>query len=161
VSISELLNAAYTRRFHTVRDNTEVQTIGEHSFGVSLIICNLHPNPTVNLLKAAIYHDLAEKELGDIPGQAKWRFQDYDKAFLKAERVVNIEYGIEVFLEPEEQLWLACADMLELYLYSIYRSGLVRAEPAIWSAIRGRVYEWFNSRLDVIPPEIAREVFQR
>lgn len=156
MSIEQLLDAAYVKRFHTVRESQETQTIGEHSYGVTLIICKLHPNPTVNLLKAAVYHDLAEKEAGDIPGHAKWRFPEYAAAFKDVEDVVNAEYEIEVHLEPEERVWLACADMLELYFYSRYRLFLRGSDP-MWQIIMNRVHQWFTSQKD-IPVEIAMEL---
>lgn len=157
MSIDQLLNAAYVRRFHTLREQQESQTIGEHSFGVALIICKLHPNPSVELVKAALYHDLAESELGDVPSPAKWRFKNFETAFLEAEAVINKEFGINVELTPAELLWLACADLLELYIYSEYRRKLVGADE-MWKLINGRVFSWFLARWDQLPTEIVHEL---
>ena len=50
--------AGYTRRWHTT--SYLDQSVAEHSWGVALIIMQNHPNPSANLLKAALLHDLHE-----------------------------------------------------------------------------------------------------
>jgi 5'-deoxynucleotidase YfbR-like HD superfamily hydrolase len=155
--VEDLLTASYTKRFHTVREDNESQRIGEHSFGVALIIVQLHPDPSVNLIKAALYHDLAEGALGDIPATAKWRFQQYDDAFTQAEHQINAEMGIVVEITHEEKVWLACADMLELLFYCQYRSNLKGADR-VWRTIWTRVHKWFERKLDVLPEPVKREL---
>jgi HD containing hydrolase-like enzyme len=155
--VKDLLDAAYVMRFHTGRDKQQYQTIGEHSFGVALIICQLHPNPSPELLKAAIYHDLSEKILGDVPSPAKWRYEQFGREYEKAEKLVNLQLGIRVDLTPKEQVWLACADMMELLIYSDYRSQLKNSNNE-WAAIVDTCIKWYEARVESLPREVREEL---
>lgn len=57
-------------RYHTVT-TLQRETVGHHSHGVACLVLLLEPRASVHLLKAALYHDLAEHQTGDIPSPAK------------------------------------------------------------------------------------------
>jgi len=66
-----LRKAAETERFHSVR-TIQHETVGHHSFGVAWICFLLSPTmPRVNLILAALGHDIAEHEAGDLPAPTK------------------------------------------------------------------------------------------
>lgn len=68
--IDFLMNGADVKRFHTVNTlNTE--SVGHHSHGVAVICFLFDPEPSKELLTAALFHDLAEQFTGDIPSPAK------------------------------------------------------------------------------------------
>ena len=72
---------------------------------------------------AALYHDVPEIILGDIPATAKWGYPEIKQAFDKAEQKVFKDLGLVFVLTPEEERRLKMADMLELVLYTKRHSG--------------------------------------
>jgi 5'-deoxynucleotidase YfbR-like HD superfamily hydrolase len=73
--------------------------------------------PSVELLKSALTHDLAESETGDIPATAKWASSDLGWALEKLEFEYNKRFEVNFTLSPHEQECLKWADMLELIMY--------------------------------------------
>jgi 5'-deoxynucleotidase YfbR-like HD superfamily hydrolase len=97
------------RRYHTV--NLIVpETVGHHSANVALLVTSLCPEASANLLKAALYHDLAEQVTGDIPATAKWR----SKALKDASKDLEARVIKQVPLTHDERHILKQADMLDL-----------------------------------------------
>ena len=69
-----LLDGANVRRYHTVTTIVP-ETVGHHSHGVALLACMLYPGePSARLMFAALVHDLAEHQVGDIPAPSKREF---------------------------------------------------------------------------------------
>jgi 5'-deoxynucleotidase YfbR-like HD superfamily hydrolase len=79
----------------------------------------LWPECSKNLIKAALYHDIHEGTLGDIPAQVKRKFYYFAKAIDRAEQVINRELGTHVPLDIEEQERLKTADVMELLWFSV------------------------------------------
>ena len=138
---NRLLAAGLVRRYHTVPDEGRGQTVAEHSWGVAMLIATYHPNPSVNLLKAALNHDLSESITGDLPATVKWKHPGLTEIVRDIEHDIRVEHGWEVELTLEEQYWLRACDMLELYLYSERRSN-GRDE---WSNVVGRAWVYINN----------------
>ena len=61
---------AVARRFHT-HNVLRQETLGHHSHGVAVLLHILRPDASKELLVAALLHDLAEGEFGDLPGPTK------------------------------------------------------------------------------------------
>lgn len=103
-------NGTAVKRFHTV--NLLVgETVGHHSANVALLCASLaEGKQSVNLLMAALGHDLAEQYTGDVPATTKWAHPQL-KAMLD-----QIEDGYVTMpeLTPMEQRVLKQADMLDL-----------------------------------------------
>lgn len=109
------------RRWHTCVGLD--QTNADHSHGVAFVIAMLHPNPSANLLKAALFHDLGELGSGDMPSPAK-----RDK--ILAERIKVLQQETlrqlripEINLTEEEQDWLSFADAYETYMFIHYAAS--------------------------------------
>ena len=66
---------------------------------------------------AALYHDVPEIILGDIPATAKWDYPELHQAFERAEKKVMDDLGLNFVLTAEEKNRLKMADMLELVMY--------------------------------------------
>ena len=122
-TISSVWDAQFLLRYHTVAMQSERQTVGAHSYAVSVLIDQLWPDSSKQLIMAALYHDVPEIILGDIPATAKWEYPEIQEAFDKAEQKVFKELGLIFVLTPEEQGRLKMADMLELVLYAKRHSG--------------------------------------
>lgn len=124
--------AGIVKRYHTVDMITE-QTVAAHSWGVALIICEVVKKPSTELLKAALYHDIAEAVTGDIPATSKWRFGDIDTAVKRAEQQVEKNLGLKFKLTVKDKRILKFADMMELIIHAWreYRLGNSRATGLI------------------------------
>jgi 5'-deoxynucleotidase YfbR-like HD superfamily hydrolase len=98
-------------RFHTratIKDNT----VGHHTAGVALFCILLEEEPSIHLLKAALFHDLAEHEFGDVPSPTK-NYLNVKEAFDKLEEDLLKQVGLDVGLTPEETRTLKIADCLD------------------------------------------------
>jgi len=106
------------RRFHT-RPTIDHQTVAAHSWGVAALLFEIC-DPSVNLLRAAIYHDVAEYDTGDIPATAKWMSKSLKATLDELELQIERGLGIEAANLSREERWLLkFADMLELVWYSV------------------------------------------
>lgn len=111
--------AGATKRHHTAVTIGQ-QTVAEHSFHVAMLCDRLSEGkPSVNLLKAALFHDLAETVTGDVPAPVKWQNP------VLADILKGIEYQFEdkhrlcVELTVREEAILKYADAFELGFYCV------------------------------------------
>ena len=110
-------DAQFLTRYHTAPMQMERQTVGAHSYAVSILIDQLWPDSSKQLIMAALYHDVPEIILGDIPATAKWDYPELHQAFERAEKKVMEDLGLNFVLTAEEKNRLKMADMLELVMY--------------------------------------------
>ena len=111
------LRGGQLQRFHTW-PTIGHETIAEHSFGVAMIVLALTDyRASANLLKAALYHDLAEQETGDIPANAKWDNPMFSTFLEVMEDSFNIKWKLDITLPPQDQIVLKWADMLQMLLF--------------------------------------------
>ncbi len=103
------------RRYHT-RTTIGHQSVAEHSWGVAAIILEICENPSRRLIEAAIYHDVAEYDTGDVPAQVK-RVAAIRGPMLAFEADVEHDLGIDVELTEDEGAILKFADTMELLFY--------------------------------------------
>lgn len=105
------------RRYHT-RPVHNQQTVAAHSWGVAAILLDIVPpeEQSVALLRAALYHDVAEYDTGDVPAQAKWISPKLKDALDELEAGIEEEYGISYYLtlSAKDKNWLKIADLMEL-----------------------------------------------
>jgi 5'-deoxynucleotidase YfbR-like HD superfamily hydrolase len=106
------------RRYHT-RPIIGEQTVAAHSWGVAVILLEIcEPSPA--LMRAALYHDVAEYETGDVPATAKWANASLKTALDAIEREVEGRLGISADgLSAEELFLLKVADMFELLWFCV------------------------------------------
>ena len=109
-------DAGAVERFHT-RRAIRRQTVGEHSWGVAMVLMSIC-EPSANLLKAAMLHDVPELATGDIPAPFKWAYPDLDDLLSQAEDRISAEWGVAVELTDDELHLLKWADMFELCMYA-------------------------------------------
>lgn len=116
--LAEFLKAGKVRRYHTIPDVAPSQTVAEHTFNVMLILLVFHPDPSVKLLRAAAYHDLAERWTGDIPATVKWAAPGLADCLSQIEADVEQRLELAVDLPAPQVPWLKAADILELILHA-------------------------------------------
>ena len=113
----KLYHAGAVKRYHTVRVHNP-QDLAAHSWGVAMIISAISEEPpSANLLMAALTHDLAESETGDIPAPVKWNNTTISNALDDLEFRFDKEHQIIFDLTDEELSLLTWADTFELVLY--------------------------------------------
>lgn len=113
----KLLKATNVKRFHTVQTIGD-QNLGHHSHRVCLILRYLlNGKVPFHLYEAALFHDLAESELGDLPAHTRWKDDYLNKWLLTKETEWNIAHSVDIAISTEERLVLDVADKLELIMY--------------------------------------------
>ena len=115
--LETIYDAQFINRYHTVPLGGLRQTVGAHSYAVVVLLDQLWDNCSKNLLLSALYHDVPEIVLGDIPATAKWSYPDVQRVFKKAEQKVMKDLDIAFVLTDRELNRLKMADMLELVMY--------------------------------------------
>ena len=141
--------AGYTERCHIVPHHGEYN-VGLHSWNVAMLLHQLHPDPSKDLILAALTHDAAERWTGDIPYTAKHFIVPGMKPFLTdAEEVIHEKLGIYFHITKADECWLKACDMLELLMWSLdqQRMGNLNVEQ-----IRETVRE--NLKGDWVPGEV-------
>ena len=114
-----IYEAAATKRMHVVRTIRQ-QNVAEHSYYVAMLcwkLCDMEPS--ANLLKAAMFHDLAETKTGDVPATAKWGSDELKYELAKMEAGFDKEHKLEISLSPKEELILKWADSLDLMWFCV------------------------------------------
>jgi len=152
--INALREGGNIRRFHTWSVHG-THTIAHHSFNAVNLLLVLHPNPSMNLVKAVQWHD-APSELwtGDTPAPAKWHSNGLKEKLRELELLVNVACETAVALTPEEEKWLWAVDKIDLWLWVIEQENL-----------GNKTVKLIHDRLDVafsqpnrLPPECVKFV---
>lgn len=113
-----LLDGANVRRYHTI-PTLLTETVGHHSHGVALLAYMLAEEPTVGLIFAALVHDLAEHQLGDIPSPAKREYGIGEQVNELEKRLLNDSgWGMERLTAQEKRI-LKLADIAQGALFCV------------------------------------------
>lgn len=105
-----IIAGSEVKRYHTVT-TLVTETVGHHSHGVAMLVLLLNPDASGTVLRAALIHDLAECETGDIPSPAKRRF-GINEQMSAIEEEVLISHGVHFpYLFPDEERNLKLADL--------------------------------------------------
>jgi 5'-deoxynucleotidase YfbR-like HD superfamily hydrolase len=129
-TIQFIAAGADVSRYHTVFTFNN-ETVGHHSHGVAMMVLMMKPDASASLLKAALYHDLAEQVVGDIPSPAK-RQSGLGQHLDKLELAIIEDAGIEnPALTDEEARILKLADIAQgaLFCAREIQLGNVRLIP--------------------------------
>jgi len=127
-NVLSLYRAARVTRYHAMPPlNLSCQNNADHTWGVVMIILAFHPAPSPDLIRAAMFHDLGEIEVGDLPGNLK--LQPKAKAMLGHHETLEFDalnsLGITgencaMNLSDEDMNWLKFADQLEALLFILF-----------------------------------------
>ena len=115
--VDKMIQGAAVKRYHTV-PTIGHETVGEHSFGVAMLVLAITENKASdNLIKAALFHDISEQYTGDVPFPSKVAFPIVKCALDAAEESWNKENGFDIELNERDRICLKWADMLQLLIY--------------------------------------------
>lgn len=130
-TIDFIVAGSEVSRYHTVR-TIVTETVGHHSHGVAMICVLLTGGePSANLLTAALIHDLAEHQTGDIPSPAKREYGIGDQVSELEDRLLS-SAGIPMpLLSQKEQRLLKLADIAQGMLYCIRETQMGNANMGV------------------------------
>lgn len=148
-TLQALIKAGYdVTRWHTMQ-NSRPQNLASHLWGVAMMISRLYDGP-INLfpalMRAALEHDLAESQIGDMPRPAKTEHH----------RGIEVSVATTMGIMHEDMLpeiaakWLEWADLIEAGLHA-QREVLVGNQN--FTEVLLRVSDYINeSERDIPPP---------
>lgn len=158
-----LRDSGAVRRFHILRTNN-TQTVAEHSYGVATLVMLIEPKCSATLLKAALTHDAHERDTGDTPSTAKWRYRELAAGMKHAEmewQGENTDLAFESDLELHEKLVLRFCDWMELAMWSVeqIRMGNQYATEPLKNILDAfdQVLNWPDKCVTFLNAFIARE----
>jgi 5'-deoxynucleotidase YfbR-like HD superfamily hydrolase len=74
----------------------------------------------MDLLWAVLFHDSAERWVGDVPGPTKWWMaQEFAEQLDKLEEDILNKLGVKISLTQDEKKWLQALDKLEGYTFAV------------------------------------------
>jgi 5'-deoxynucleotidase len=138
------------RRYHTLPTN-EQQTVGAHSFGVCMLLHEITGGKvSANLLVAALYHDVTETVLGDVPSPAYHLFPELKTAMANAEYSVAEKYDIMFELDTQEQKLLKIADSMEALFFCLedYQRGNLDARLMVSRVTAGLLTDYGSGHFE-------------
>lgn len=144
-----------TQRCHTF-PHSSLYNVAVHSFNAASLLLLLYPKgqPSLNLIKAVLWHDVPERWTGDVPSPAKWASPLLKKIMDNLEQRIFEKLELATIfkeLTPEELNWLTAVDLLELYIWSREQEMFGNPNAAY---MRNRIWNLFVDRKDKTPLEI-------
>lgn len=113
---SQVRRGGQVIRYHT-SPTLGNQTVAEHSWGVATICVELWFDCSLELLKAALYHDVHEGWTGDIPHGFKLEDKELRRCLQNLEHNFEVENKLWYELDKEDTRRLELADIFELMWY--------------------------------------------
>jgi 5'-deoxynucleotidase YfbR-like HD superfamily hydrolase len=146
-----LREAGAVERCHTIPHHGSY-SVGLHSFNaVNLLLC-LHPNPSMDLVKALLWHDAPERWIGDTPATALWSSDAFNESYLALEHMCLDRAGLLIQLTDEDERWLRAIDKLELLLWTFDQLALGNQ---LSQKIRAALVGWFEREATKIPDPVT------
>ncbi len=147
-----IVSGSEVTRYHTVTTLVR-ETVGHHSHGVAMMVLLLNPRASGSLLRAALMHDLAEHQTGDIPSPAKREYGIGDQVN-ELEHRLMLEAGIEFpELSLEELRTLKLADIAQGAMFCL-------REVSLGNKMMRKVFARYSEYAeDMQPVGREREVF--
>lgn len=126
----------------------DVYNNASHSYNAVSLLLLLYPavegvDPSMRLVKALLWHDAAERFVGDAPATAKWKDAKFQEIYERIEADYLAEYGLAQELVDREKAWLNWMDKLELMLWAIEQ--VARGNSPIYRVVE-RLQSWFNGQ---------------
>lgn len=161
LTVYDFLRAGHVKRWHII-NTVNQQTVAEHSFLVAIIAMELYnemvgvdPNDDNSikefnaLVMGAIFHDIAEIKLGDLPTPSKQLFKQFygDDMFDKIEETIfpEMPYTGHGELGTELRKIIKMADTIEA-VHWIYENGVGAHAKVVadksWDLLADRVREY-------------------
>lgn len=108
-----IFKSSNVKRYH-IHPVIGEQNIAHHSWRLVMLLYYIVGNPSGNLIKAALLHDVPEVVTGDTPYTAKKLSIDLKRALDQMEQAFLSNNDLEIILFDNEKSILKMCDMLEL-----------------------------------------------
>lgn len=151
-----LREGGQTMRAHT-RPYLGYYDVAMHSYNATNLLFMLYPKePSMDLVKAVMWHDIAERWTGDTPAPAKWASKLLKSLLDSLEEQVYEQLGLlEPFknLTEDELNWLSAVDLLELYIWSKEQKAMGNSNAEYMTR---RIIKLFEERGHKTPTEVTK-----
>jgi hypothetical protein len=143
LKLEEIYTSGSVIRFHADPVLSRLgQTNADHQGRCVQLLLILHPNPSVELIRAVAFHDAAELITGDMRGPFKRSAPLIAELLAQAEDQIRTDMGIDPFeLTDDGRAWLRLLDMLEPLAYVIAHAPHVADLPE-WHAHAEQVVDF-------------------
>lgn len=122
-TLNFIIAGSEVTRYHTVTTLVK-ETVGHHSHGVAMLALLLNPLASRQVLMAALFHDLAEHQTGDIPSPAKRQFGIGDKVDELEHRLMRAAGIVMPELSPGDARTVKLADLAQGALFCVREISL-------------------------------------
>ncbi len=151
--VQAIREGGHTSRSHTIPHHGEY-SVAFHTWNVVTLLLLLHPSPSLELIKAAQFHDVPELYAGDVPGHAKyWHSPAMGDMHAALERVLSRQLGLQFSLTKDEERWLKGCDLLEFYLWCCDQEALGNRNVV---NVKDNVLRYMAENADDIPLMVVR-----
>lgn len=111
--ILALREGGQVQRCHTL-PHIGSYTVGQHSFDAVNLLLTLHPDPSLKLVKAVLWHDMAERWVGDTPAPVLRSNPEFKRLYEELEQKALERLDLNLGdLTEDELAWLKAVDRLE------------------------------------------------
>lgn len=143
----------HTERCHTLPHHGSY-SVGKHQYDALSLLLILHPNPSGHLIRAVLWHDVAERWVGDMPAPAKWFNPALRQELEVAEGHVDDKLGLINWgaLSDDDRQWLDEVDRLEVMLWALDQEGMGNRNAAHFAKV---IIDYFNDK-----PGVHHEVME-
>lgn len=130
-----------------------------HSARVARIILLLHPNPSPELIRAALIHDDGEHAVGDMRAPLKLERPDIAEALdqIEARAVAAIWGDPAAMLSADERVWLRLADRLDAYMWAKHHGANMGRDG--WPDARASLSEMAFALEEVTPGLVGFQLY--
>lgn len=105
------------KRYH-IHSVIGEQNVAHHCWRVVMLLYYTVPNPSPNLIKAAMFHDCGEIITGDVPYTAKRDYVELKRMLDGIEKKFEEDNQLKFNIDTTEEVYLKVCDMLELAWFS-------------------------------------------
>lgn len=148
----ELRMAGHVKRWHTW-PTIRPQTVAQHSHAAAMLLWQVYPDASQEMLMAMLVHDLPEVSTGDVPAHVKWASPEITAVLDAMEQSWLEDNALDFELTPLETSILKFCDSFELMLWCI-------EELKMGNRYMERVIKVIAARLDgFCPTDTAQKLF--
>lgn len=121
--LTAIFRAGFVRRWHTNPDLAHTcDRIDGHGARVARIILAWNPDPSLELIKAALIHDDGESVVGDMPYPAKTGRLATEYCHAEGVASRKIWGDAPMLSKPNDGTWLKFADRLDAYMWAAHHA---------------------------------------
>lgn len=143
-----LREAGEVPRFAIYGNHDPSYTLGRQAYNVVNLILLLHPQPSISLIKAAMWLTTTERMTGEISVATR---EDLGEALMRAEKRITDHFELSPEQTTADRVWLIGCQKLELCLWA---SEQLAGGNFRCSYLHGQLRSWFSSH--PLPPQIHR-----